>query len=327
MTSALDANDALQFSITPSGNKFESLTTNLILPADADEWLVTDARGKMVAPPMISPTTGQLELGTLRLDVPSTLCLRKDGGGLCIKVFELDGVAWCPRSYSLVADSLGQTLNAVRLVGSHFMSPDGLPHWINGSIHNKSQSPATSARFAALLLASTADNSSDLATLCQRTSSSPTSTQVTAGIWTAEVNTTTVQTSADALNPVQLSVGRDLRCTLASGLRFNQSIHTSWNCLTSRKIDGHEVEAGPFRVNGKNLTELLLLKSDDTDDNRTATGVQYHSPEVVSHNGRRTRQNSTTSSHMHRRQSQRGSVLLCHTTLLRMWPTSLRAAR
>jgi hypothetical protein len=283
VTSALDANDALQFSITPSGNKFTSLTTNLILPADADEWLVTDARGKMVAPPVISATSGQLELGALRLDVPSTVCLRKGGGGLCIKLFELDGVAWCPRSYSLVADALGQTLNAVRLVGSHYKSPDGLPHWINGSIHNRSQSPATSARFAALLLAGSAGNSSDLAALCQRASSSSTSTLDNAGIWTAEVNTTTVQApeaehshSADAVAPVQLSVGRDLGCTLESGLRFNQSLHTSWNCLTSRNIDGQEVEAGPFRVNGKNLTELLRLKADDdTDDSRreTETGM------------------------------------------------------
>eukprot|EP01052_Picozoa_sp_SAG31_P006894 SAG31_NODE_323_length_17713_cov_12.065834_6_plen_304_part_00 len=268
-TSALDANDALQFSTTPTGNLFKSLTTNLILPSDADEWMVKDARGKTVAPLVISPTTGQLELGTLWLDVPSTVCLRKGGGALCIKVFELDGVAGYSRSLSLVADSLGQELNAVRLVGSHYRSPDGLSHWLNRS--------AANARFGALLLAGRATNSSDLATLSHRASDSRISSTITAGIWIAEVNTTAVYPSeatmittpseATLINtvhdgllaPVKLSIERDLECTLKSGLRFNQSVHTSWNCLRSRKISGHEVLAGPFRVNGKNLTELMLL--------------------------------------------------------------------
>lgn len=268
VTSALDVNDALQFSITPAGNLFTSLTTNFVLPADADEWMVTDARGQVVTSPVRSPTTGQLALGALRLDVLSTVCLRKAGGALCVKVFELDGVAGSPRSFSLVADSLGHTLNAVRLTGSHYRSPDGHPHWINGSTHNRSQPSATHARFAALLLAGTADNSSDLAALCHRTSSSLVRSKVAMGIWTATVNTT-VQASTGAaalitdgahsklMAPVQLSVGRNLECSLASGLRYNQSIHTSWNCLTSRKIDGHEIVAKPFSVNGKNLSELL----------------------------------------------------------------------
>ena len=125
-----------------------------------------------------------------------------------------------------------------------------------------------SARFAALLLAGSAASSSDLAALCHRASSSSISTRVVAGIWTAAVNTTIVQEESNRspahgtnasghLTPVQLSVARDLGCTQAAGLRSNQSIHTSWNCLTSRQIGGREIVAGPFRVNGKNLTELL----------------------------------------------------------------------
>eukprot|EP01048_Picozoa_sp_COSAG05_P015464 COSAG05_NODE_1868_length_3927_cov_18.028316_4_plen_91_part_00 len=75
-----------RWQLTPSGDKFRSLTTNLLLPADADQWLIADETGKTIAPSRIDAATGQLALGKIRLPVPSTVCLRRSGGGLCIKV-------------------------------------------------------------------------------------------------------------------------------------------------------------------------------------------------------------------------------------------------
>jgi hypothetical protein len=38
LTAALDADDSLQWTLTPTGNEFTALTTNLVLPADAEEY-------------------------------------------------------------------------------------------------------------------------------------------------------------------------------------------------------------------------------------------------------------------------------------------------
>ena len=47
-----------------------------------------------------------------------------------------------------------------------------------------------------------------------------------------------------------LSVGRNLTCSEAGGLR-NQSIHTSWSCLTSRMLNGTEIIPPHLTVNGQ----------------------------------------------------------------------------
>ena len=180
MTSALDADDALQFTLAPGGNKFVALTTNLLLPADAAEYLVLLPNGTAISPP-INASTGQLVLGELRLPVNATVCLRMGGGALAAKVFELDGVAGQPPTLSLIADAAGQNLNAARLTGQHFRSTGGTPAWINGSANGRH------ARFAALAVAGSAADSAGLINLCESTHAAPTRSTVTGGgLWTAE---------------------------------------------------------------------------------------------------------------------------------------------
>ena len=263
MTSALDSDDALQWLLTASGNKYAALATNLLLPADAVEWLILLPNGTALAP-KINVSTGRLALGTIELPLNSTVCLRLGGAALAVKPFELDGIGGQTPSLLFIADKAGHDLNAARLVGQHFASSNGMPAWINGSTNGRR------ARFAALAVAAVAARSVDLINLCERIHAAPTRSGVKSGsVWTAEANTT-VQPLPGLLHhhhhsvlphaqlpdvDVQLSIGRDLGCS-AGGLR-NQSVHTSWNCLTSRKIDGVEVVAGPWRVNGQSLAEIM----------------------------------------------------------------------
>ena len=127
MTSALDTADALQFSTAASGlDMYASLATNLLLPADAQEFSLLVPGGKEITPQIaqaMAPRSWELPLGSI-------LCLRVGGGGLCVKVFALDGVAGQPPLLRLVADEVGLGLNAVRLVGYHYNS--SVPAWLNG---------------------------------------------------------------------------------------------------------------------------------------------------------------------------------------------------
>ena len=245
MTTALDTADALQFSTAPGGDMYASLATNLLLPADADEYSLLPPGAKATSPQIsqaMAPRSWELPLGTI-------LCVRLGGGGLCVKVFALDGVAGQTPMLRLVAEEVGLGLNAVRLVGVHYNA--SVPAWLNGSANG------LHARFGALALAGAANTTAELATLGQRVASAAiTSTVSASGIWSAVAKTAVLPERS-----VTLAVGRDLGCS-KGGVR-NQSIHTSWNCLTTRRVDGREVVPGAFQVNGVGFPELLRPKGAD----------------------------------------------------------------
>ena len=50
---------------------------------------------------------------------------------------------------------------------------------------------------------------------------------------------------------VSLAVARNLSCSESLLDNKNQSIHTRWNCLVSRQINGIEAIAGHLTINGK----------------------------------------------------------------------------
>lgn len=260
LTSALDADDALQWQLTPTGNKFAALTTNLILPADATGWAILFPNGSASSQTFIDPSIGQLALGEIEIPILSTVCLRIGGAALAVKVFELDGVHGQDPSLRLVADLLGRQLNAARLVCQHFHA--SAPEWINGSAGG-----GRHARFAALVVAgSTAgDGEASMNSLCGAVHTAETSSVITSsGEWVVRAEASVIDAqmrtkqvararSNEARNfryrapwrsnlarkPVALAIGRDLSCS-NGGVR-NQSVHTSWNCLTFRSIDGNPV--------------------------------------------------------------------------------------
>lgn len=160
-----------------------------------------------------------------KISVGDSLCLRIGGGGLGVKVFELDGVAGQSPSLQLVADSTGLGLNAVRLVGQHYRSTT--PQWLNGSKNS------LHARFAALAIACPASSHAELEALCKRVARAPIhSTVDSAGIWTAAAKASVLVDAASSSGDsdggsrmVSLSVGRDLGCS-AGGVR-NQTVSSS----------------------------------------------------------------------------------------------------
>ena len=145
-------------------------------------------------------------------------------------------VANRPPMLRLVADEIGLALNAVRLVGYHYNT--SFPAWLNGSTNG------LHARFGALAIAGATNTSGELVALRHRASSAAiNSTISTAGIWTASTTATLSE-----FGSVTLEVGRDLGCS-KGGVR-NQTVHTSWNCLTSRRVDGRDIIPDELRVNG-----------------------------------------------------------------------------
>lgn len=291
MTTAADSDDGLQWLLTPTGNEFVALTTNVVLPADAAAWLVLFPNGSEWAPPIglhrwsNRTSTLQLELCDVELPLDSTVCFMLGGGALAVKPFELDGVGGQTPLLRFVADSLGARLNAARLVGQHYLSHDNAPHWINGSKNGRH------ARFAAVAVAGAAAVAADLRRLCSSVHSAATSSTVSpsTNIWAASAKVDIVSagavgdgasssaaggssnhhvrlgaaghrssnTTTTRYAPVSLSVGRDLECSEPGRTLRNQSTHSSWNCLTYRRVNGTQVIPGPFTVNGKTLTELL----------------------------------------------------------------------
>ena len=53
-----------------------------------------------------------------------------------------------------------------------------------------------------------------------------------------------------AAAPVRLEVMRNLSCSEGLADNKNQSVHTRWNCLVSRKIDGKEAIPSHLTING-----------------------------------------------------------------------------
>ena len=203
---------------------------------------------KTVVRPQISP---EMRPQQIELPVGTTLCLRLGGGALGVKVFELDGVDGTTPSLRLVTDEIGLGLNAVRLVGYHYNhSGTRLLNVTRNGLH---------ARFGAIAIAGAAADSVALAALCDRVVATQVDSNVsTAELWSVTATPTVLSTTEDEqLTSVSLSIGRDLSCS-NGGVR-NQSVHTSWNCLTYRKVNGKETVPQPLRVNGKPVATMPPL--------------------------------------------------------------------
>ena len=109
-------------------------------------------------------------------------------------------------------------------------SPDGKPHFINGS------TSGTHARFAALAVAAAASSHAELHRLCTRVHAAPTTSATSrAGIWTATATAQVLREggagAGAARVPTQLSVGRDLGCS--AGGRRNQPLTRLLFCWLS----------------------------------------------------------------------------------------------
>ena len=58
-----------------------------------------------------------------------------------------------------------------------------------------------------------------------------------------------------------IRVTRNLTCSEKGAFEYNQTLNTSWNCLTSRRVNGVENKAPSLlEVNGVNLSPFPIVK-------------------------------------------------------------------
>lgn len=71
--------------------------------------------------------------------------------------------------------------------------------------------------------------------------------------------------TVEAPAQVSLTVVRNLSCSESLTDNKNQSLHTRWNCLVSRQVDGVESVAGHMTINGELAPEIPShLPTDNT---------------------------------------------------------------
>ena len=261
-TLALNGQDDIDgFTLTPAGNYYSSLATNLILPAGGSgapdgkapegmfEMLLRFPNASTRAIPMPPPAgfvVRNIPLGT-------TLATRVGSSALAVKVFECDGAGGQAGRLELRGDPIGLDLGAMRLVGQHFRVP-------NTSKVLLDSDSDTHVRYAALLVAEEVGAAAE-------STGQGTLAALAARVAAAAVSSTQhPETAASGAGPVyavweasarfdggpNLSVARNLTCSERGGLR-NQTVHTQWDCLLRRRVDGAELVPGPLRVNGRRL--------------------------------------------------------------------------
>jgi hypothetical protein len=227
----LDFTDAYPTSPMQKLGSFLSLTTNIILPLRATEfWLAfPNGTSRTFSVPR-SPFSLVIPLGT-------TVGLRVDSGGLAFKVFHLDGIEGLSKPWiELCGEMEGMVVGAVRVACHHYASSNGFPRILN----------ATHVRFGALMIAETVRGHDELKKLTQRVFSSKISSVKSTDGQYWDVHASRFNTS-DASS--SLYIRRNLSCSEHGG-QYNQSLHTQWNCLLDRRIDGVTVQPTTLEVNG-----------------------------------------------------------------------------
>lgn len=237
VTLALDGQDALDGGFNTSGaagDLYRSLATDVLLPLAADEWWLAQVDG---ANGTISIPADRSTPWSIPLHMGATLALRVGRGGLAIRTFVVDGAAGQQPSLLFQGDPDGMSLGAVRLTAQHFSS------------QKATNITDTHVRFGALFLADTVADHEALVRLALEAQQTTISS-----VELPSVDGSFRQWAVSASIPgnVSLAVVRNLTCTEASGVGpRNQTIHTRWNCLMSRQVNGTDVVPGPLRVNGQ----------------------------------------------------------------------------
>ncbi len=270
----LDTLDGFQLdsnASAPRGDRWNGVSTSLTLPAAAGTVWIQPSQEPLLQPePFTVPTVPFAR----RVNVGDTVGLAVGRGAVAIRVFVLDasaqqrrrrarGGAWPPSLPSsppsppllqLKGDVEGLALGAIRLVGYHFNSSN-VSSDRHAYVPYRPSKADTSLRWAALIKATGVPAGADAATrgrvvrgLVSEVAAAEISSTVGvdadgSAVWTASARIAAADSAADAL---ELSVQRNLTCASAGGLR-NQTVHTSWNCLVSRRVDGADV-AVPRRL-------------------------------------------------------------------------------
>ena len=249
-TLAIDTQDVTDgFRTSPSGRfgEYKLLQTSTILPLGSDECLFHFENGTTrhfnisaaLANGVERPFDVSLPLGT-------TVIIRVNTAALGIKIFHYDRLSGLMHtnkdndnhlSIRLLADKTGIELGAMRLSCEHFRAPQNK---INGTLLN-----STHLRYAALYAVETINSPESMEDFIGIFDSaeivSNESTINSSTFWDVSVNIKKYET--------ELFVRRNLTCSEQGGM-YNQSIHTSWNCLVERAVNSSSIIPTTLEVDG-----------------------------------------------------------------------------
>ena len=242
----------LNSSAGKAGDRWHSVSTSVVLPL---------AAGRIWHQPVSAAETASwIELSaTVPIAVPlkigDAIALSVGKGAFAIRVVTLDKTAGSSKrpaaELCVKSDADGLKLGAVRLVGYHSDV---------GQVYTPDPRDLA-LRFACLIKAvevpsADAAEATVKALAAELTAAPVTSTVAPGGGGddAAAVGTTSEWSLGTTLladdGPVSLEVSRNLTCS--GGGSRNQTVHTSWNCLLARKINGSDMAVpDTLLINGK----------------------------------------------------------------------------
>eukprot|EP01052_Picozoa_sp_SAG31_P038062 SAG31_NODE_5015_length_2800_cov_2.011847_1_plen_446_part_00 len=239
------------------GSPWNSVSTSLVLPLAAQTiWIADGGSSSAAATPFRIPD----HAFNVSVKVGATMGLAVGRGAVAFRIFAADTSAQQPSESDgsapmfLEGDDRGMPLGAIRLVAYHFKGHYNPP--------DPSSKQDTHLRFGVLFkLAAVPDSSAAPAVVSKLIQSLKrvelrvqTEGSSSARLWnvsaTVDMSEPAVATALQT-EMVSLTVVRNLTCSESLLDNKNQSVHTRWNCLVSRRVNGVEATAGHLTINGK----------------------------------------------------------------------------
>lgn len=242
------------------GAQWNSVSTSVILPIAAKTIWIAEP-GDSSREPFQIPT-GAFNRS---LKVGSTIGLFAGKGAVAMRIFAADASAQQPSADGtaplfLSGDDRGMPFGAIRLVAYHYEG-----HYVGPG---PSSGQDTHLRFGALMKTAAVGPAANagpkvvselIKSLVGAKLSVKTTTSGESKLWNVSVTVDGSEPlpTADGSIPaaraemVSLAVARNLTCSEDLADNKNQSVHTRWNCLVSRSIDGAEVVTGHLTINGQ----------------------------------------------------------------------------
>ena len=222
-------------------------------PSGTSTHNIGDAERGAVVSTFVIPSLGSAPF-TKTLNLGDVVGVRIGRGAAAIKVFHVDAAAGHVAKLELAGEQAGMELGAVRLVARHADASyapagPGVDTHLRWAAVMKVAEVNSDADFRAIVLdvfASTV-TTSDTVTSANLGPPPPVPHPHAARAYASWEVTARVNTDGGT---TLLSVGRNLTCSEAGGLG-NQSVHTSWSCLTSRMLNGTEIIPPHLTVNGQ----------------------------------------------------------------------------
>jgi len=262
------------------GAPWNSVTTSVILPLAAGSlWISAQpsrAGVRQGPTPANAPEVFKIPAGPFNktIQLGTTIALRVGKGAVAMRIFAADaspsgagtgtgGGGAAAAALYIAGDDRGMPLGAIRLVAYHFRGRY-MPAHVDAHGAYGVPDEDTHLRFGALIKAAAVPDGADETRVVEALLASLAAAEISAAetvsdgskLWgvTARLDPSepipTRGTGAPG-STLSLSVTRNLTCSSGLADNHNQSIHTRWNCLVSREVNGEAVVPGLLTINGE----------------------------------------------------------------------------